>query len=204
MCWWDDPSILTPFIVMMMSPTINEDAKNRNSSVTGRQTWLCVVFVHRYVCICGWVGVCMLISDISVNLCVQLKGVIRSDSFVCVWNMCRGCGWLTCGQAGALSCAVLLHLAHKRAHLHCRAVLQLQAIGLQQEAPLVTKRALKAWQWCMLDVIDLQRTWISKPNDSLSCFSSAIVILCKREKKEEKNNILGYISIFKKTKKIQW
>lgn len=52
----------------------------------------------------------------------------------------RGCWGFTCGQASTLSSAVLLHFAHKRAHLHCRAVLQLQAIGLQQRDNLSQKQ----------------------------------------------------------------
>ena len=36
------------------------------------------------LCACVCVGGFVLISDISVYLCVQLKRVIRSDGFVCV------------------------------------------------------------------------------------------------------------------------
>lgn len=57
----------------------------------------------------------------------------------------RPCGWFTCGQAGTLSSAVLLHLAHKGAHLHFRAVLQLQAVGLQQRSCNDHTCTINAW-----------------------------------------------------------
>ena len=40
------------------------------------------------LCACVCVGGFVLISDISVYLCVQLKRVIRSDGFVCVCETC--------------------------------------------------------------------------------------------------------------------
>lgn len=123
------------------------------------------------------------------------------QTWSCV-RACRACeeDRLTCSQPSALSSAVLLHSADKGEHLYRGAVPQLQATGLQRDTmPFKSKRCshktiLQRMDWAHRLEVEFSRqhgatcklwvstfTWISKPNVSLSCFSSSIVILCQRE-----------------------
>lgn len=59
------------------------------------------------------------------------------NPYLTLLHLCEGlwgCGRFTCGQASIFRHTVLLHFAHKRAHLHSGAVFGLQAVGLQERA----------------------------------------------------------------------
>lgn len=137
MCWWEDPSMLTPLIVMITSPI-----KRKTEAISYRKTWLlCIVSVYLSVWVSRWkTGWHVCEAFVHQRRTIRSCWSVYKRIFMCilVWAYMvhigsGGCGWFTCGQPSTLSSAVLLHLAHKRAHFHCRAVPLLQAVGLQQK-----------------------------------------------------------------------
>lgn len=141
MCWWEDPSMLTPLIVMITSPI-----KRKTEAISYRKTWLlCIVSVYLSVWVSRWkTGWHVCEAFVHQRSTIRSCWSVYKPIFMWVYMVhigSGGCGWFTCGQPSTLSSAVLLHLAHKRAHFHCRAVPLLQAVGLQQKIKLLTKAA---------------------------------------------------------------
>lgn len=51
MCWWDDPSTLTPLMVTMISPTVNGDVWKGPHQLWGDNTTLHCVYVSVWACV---------------------------------------------------------------------------------------------------------------------------------------------------------
>lgn len=118
-CWWEEPSMLTPLMVTMMSPEKEKDEIMEKVEVSDNSQAAVTQFFIRSG------------STTRAAADRQPKGFFR------LGRSLHTCGrvllWLTCGQTCTLGSAVLVHPAHERAHFRPCGVFLLQTVGLQSE-----------------------------------------------------------------------